>query len=104
LIQNVIVKPALSQPIFSLNLRNVNEIFPGFAPGDFAVLQGASSVLSLASLLCVRAQFPTQLGGLQSNVVFVDGGNTFRPAASVRLSSKSSKLLQLHHKNSSRLY
>ncbi len=75
--QNLIVKPALSQPIFSLNIRRVNEIFPGFALGDFAVLQG-SSVLSLASLLCVRAQLPAQLGGLQSNVVFIDGGNTFR--------------------------
>ncbi len=75
--QNLIVKPALSQPIFPLNIRRVNEIFPGFALGDFAVLQG-SSVLSLASLLCVTAQLPAQLGGLQSNVIFIDGGNTFR--------------------------
>jgi hypothetical protein len=29
-------------------------------------------------LLCVKAQLPPQLGGLQSSVVFVDGGNTFR--------------------------
>ncbi len=76
MIQNTIVKPALSQPIFPLNLRNVNEIFPGFALGDFAVLQG-SSVSSLTSLLCVKSQLPTQLGGLQSNVIFIDGGNTF---------------------------
>jgi hypothetical protein len=75
LIQNTIVKPALSQPIFPLNLRNVNEIFPGFALGDFAVLQGLS-VSSLTSLLCVKSQLPTQLGGLQSSVVFIDGGNT----------------------------
>jgi hypothetical protein len=54
--QNLIVKPALSHPIFSLNLRGIKEVFPGFALGDFAVLQG--SVLSLASLLCARAQFP----------------------------------------------
>lgn len=76
--QNVIVKPALSQPVFPLNLRNVNKVFPGFALGDFAVLQGASSVSSLVSLLCVRAQLPTQFGGLDSCVVFIDGGNTFR--------------------------
>jgi hypothetical protein len=63
--QNLIVKPALSQPIFPLDIRGVNEVFPGFALGDFAVLQGAS-VLSLTSLLCVKAQLPTQLGGLQS--------------------------------------
>ena len=75
--QNLIVKPALSQPIFPLDIRSVNEVFPGFALGDFAVLQG-QSVLSLTSLLCVKSQLPTQLGGLQSNVVFIDGGNTFR--------------------------
>ena len=76
MIQNTIVKPTLSQPIFPLNLRNVDEIFPGFALGDFAVLEG-SSVSSLMSLLCVKSQLPTQLGGLQSNVIFIDGGNTF---------------------------
>ena len=76
--QNIIVKHTLSQPVFPLNIRSVNEIFPGFALGDFAVLQGSSSVLSLASLLCVRAQLPTQLGGFQSSVIFIDGGNTFR--------------------------
>jgi len=59
-------------------MRNVNELFPGFATGDFAVLYGSTSVLSLSSLLCVRAQVPPQLGGLGSDVVFVDGGNTFR--------------------------
>jgi len=45
---------------------------------DFAVLYGTSTVLTLSSLLCVRAQLPNQLGGLGTNVVFVDGGNTFR--------------------------
>jgi hypothetical protein len=74
--QNVIVKPAFSQPLFPLNIRGVKNVFPGFALGDFAVLQG--SVLSLASLLCVKTQFPQQLGGLKSTVIFIDGGNTFR--------------------------
>jgi len=67
-----------SPPLLSLNMRNVNQLFPGFALGDFAVLYGSSSVVSLSSLLCVRAQLPVQLGGLGSNVVFVDGGNTFQ--------------------------
>ena len=74
--QNLVVKPSLSQPVFPLNIRVVNEVFPGFAVGDFAVLQGPVS--SLTSLLCVRAQLPTQLGGLNSNVIFIDGGNSFR--------------------------
>jgi hypothetical protein len=75
--QNIIVKPTLSQPVFPLSIRGVKEVFPGFALGDFAVLKG-SSVLSLVSLLCVKAQLPSQLGGLQSSVIFIDGGNTFR--------------------------
>jgi len=51
---------------------------PGFAIGDVAVVYGSQSVLALASRLCVRAQLPVQLGGLGSNVIFLDGGNTFR--------------------------
>jgi hypothetical protein len=78
LYQNTVVKTISSQPLLSLNMRNVNDLFPGLAVGDFAVLHGSESVLSLASLLCVRAQLPVQLGGLGSNVVFVDGGNTFQ--------------------------
>jgi hypothetical protein len=87
--QNVIVEPTLSEAVFPLNIRGVKDVFPGFALGDFAVLQG-SSVLSLASLLCVKAQLPSQLGGLQSNVVFVDGGNTFRLY-------QIAQLAQIHH-------
>jgi hypothetical protein len=76
--QNTVVKTVTPQPLFSLNMRNVNALFPGFAVGDFTVLRGSPSVLSLSSLLCVRAQLPIQHGGLGSNVVFVDGGNTFQ--------------------------
>jgi hypothetical protein len=89
--QSVIVKPELSQPVFPLNIRSVSEIFPGFALGDFAILQG-SSVSSLVSMLCVKAQLPTQLGGLQSNVIFIDGGNTFRLY-------QIAQLAQIHHLN-----
>jgi hypothetical protein len=92
LLQNTveIVKPVESQPVLSLNMRNVNDLFSGFAIGDFAVLYGSNSVQSLASLLCVRAQLPPQLGGLGSNVVFIDGGNTFRLYQVARLA-------RLHH-------
>jgi hypothetical protein len=93
--QNTIIKTTPSQPLLSLNMRNINELFPGFAVGDFAVLHGSHSVLSLTSLLCVRAQLPTQLGGLGSNVVFVDGDNTFRLYQVARLA----KLHQLDPKH-----
>ena len=88
--QNILVKPVNAQPLFSLNMPGVDELFPGFAAGDFAVLYGSPSVISLTSLLCVRAQLPAQLGGLGSNVVFIDGGNTFRLY-------KIARLAQLHH-------
>jgi hypothetical protein len=72
------MKTVEPQPVLSLSMRNINELFPVFAIGGFSVLYGSNYVLSLASLLCVRARLPSQLGGLGSNVVFVDGGNTFR--------------------------
>ena len=76
--QNTLVKTISSQNLLSLNLRNIDQLFPGFAAGDFALLYGSHAVLSLSSLLCIRAQLPPQLGGLGSNVVFIDGANTFR--------------------------
>lgn len=82
----------MAQSLFSLNMPGVDELFPGFAPGDFAVLYGSPSVISLTSLLCIRAQLPVQLGGLGSNVVFIDGGNTFRLY-------KIARLAQLHQLN-----
>jgi hypothetical protein len=40
----------------------------------------------------VKAQLPTQLGGLQSTVVFIEGGNTFRLY-------QIAQLAQIHHLN-----
>ena len=89
--QSLIIQPAAKQQsLFSLNMRGVDELFPGFAPGDFAVIRGSQSVTSLTSLLCIRAQLPTQLGGLGSKVVFIDGGNTLRLYQIARLA-------QIHH-------
>jgi hypothetical protein len=73
-----IVKSFPSQSLLSFNIGNVDDLFPGFALREFAVLYGSPSVLLLSMLLCVRAQLPYQLGGLKTNVVFVDGSNTFR--------------------------
>ena len=76
--QNKLCVPASSQTLLQLNLRGVNQLFPGFTEDDFALIHGSSSVLSLTSLLCVRAQLANQLRGLNSKVIFIDGGNTFR--------------------------
>jgi RecA/RadA recombinase len=42
-------------------------------------------------LLCVRAQLPQQLNGLNSDVIFIDGNNTFNTAQVTRIA----KLLHL---------
>ena len=76
--QNAILEPIPSQLRLSLNIENVDSLFPGFMLGDFAVLHGSSAVQSLLSSLCVRAQLPYQVDGLETNVLFVDGGNSFR--------------------------
>ena len=76
--QNTILELISSQLRLSLNIENVDCLFPGFMLGDFAVLHGSSAVQSLLSSLCVHAQLPYQLGGLETNVLFVDGSNSFR--------------------------
>jgi hypothetical protein len=76
--QRVIVKPkAIQQQHLTLNVPSVDQLFSGFTTGDFAVLYGSQSMVSFTSRLCVRAQLPSKLGGLDSNVVFIDGGATF---------------------------
>ncbi len=66
-------------------MRNISELFPGFQAGDFALLHGSEAIQSIATLLSIRAQLPTQLGGLASNVIFIDGANSFRLYQTTRL-------------------
>ncbi len=63
--------------LFSLNMRQVDDLFPGFSAGDFAVVYGSPLIEYLTSVLCVRAQLPREVGGLNSDVLFIDSGNTF---------------------------
>jgi RecA/RadA recombinase len=62
----------------SLGVSVLDDIFPGFETGNFAVLHGDSASF-ISFLLCVRAQLPHEKGGLGSSAVFVDGGNSFSP-------------------------
>jgi len=88
--QSLITKPAVIQkqlPIkenklrtittqLAFNIADIDGLFPGFVAGDFAVLYGPQSVTSLTSQLCIRAQLSTQIGGLESDVVFIDCANS----------------------------
>ena len=78
MLQKTVLQSISSQLRLSLNIENIDCLFPGFMLGDFAVLHNTSTIRSLSTLLCVRAQLPYQLGGLETTVVFVDGGNSFR--------------------------
>ena len=62
----------------SLGVPAVDIVFPGFENGDFAVLYGDDAV-PMSFVLCVRGVLPRDMGGLDSSVVFVDGGNSFSP-------------------------
>jgi hypothetical protein len=86
---NALVKPYPPSTLLSFSITNVDDLFPGFTTGDFAIIHGAPTILQLSLLLSVRAQLPFQLGGLETNVLFIDGGNTFRLY-------KVSRIAQLH--------
>ena len=95
--QNLLIKPTIiatqQQPTcLTLNMPDVDQLFPCFKPGDFVALYGSPSLISLVARVCVRAQIPTQFGGLSSNIVFIDGGNTFRLY-------KTTRIAQLHGLN-----
>ncbi len=77
MMQNIIVKPQMAQQKFTFNTLEVDDLYPGFTPGEFAVIHGSNSVSILSAMLCVRAQLPTQLGGLSGNVIYIDCANTF---------------------------
>jgi hypothetical protein len=89
---NQLVQVAPTKTLLSLNIRNLDLLFSGFAEGDFAIIQGSGSATALASLLCVRGQLANQLGGLNSRVLFIDGGNTFDLY-------KIAQLAIVHHQN-----
>lgn len=55
---------------------DINELFPGFKSGDFAIIFGPQSVTSILSQLCVRAQISEGTGGLERKVVFIDAANS----------------------------
>ena len=75
---NPILDKPQSELRLSLGIEAIDNLFLGFTLGDFAVIYGSSAVQSLLPRLCVKAQLPYQLGGLATNVLFVDGSNSFR--------------------------
>jgi hypothetical protein len=78
--QKLILKPQMVQTTTNLqltfNVPEIDELFPGLHTGDFTVIYGSQYVTSLMSQLCVRAHLPTELGGLESQAVFIDAATS----------------------------
>ena len=85
MLQEIVVESQSCRTMLSLEVLKINDLFPGFCLGDFALIHGTSSIDWVASVLCCRAQLPTQLGGLASKVIFIDGGESFQLSTITRL-------------------
>jgi hypothetical protein len=88
MMQKLILKQSTQQK-FAFNTPEVDYLFPGFSPGEFAVIYGSNKITGLSDILCVRAQLPTQLGGLSSNVIYIDCANTFNPENISRIAQQN---------------
>ena len=77
----VIVLSKEANRMLSFGIPRIDDAFPGFQKGDFAVLFGRRVCRTLVFLLSVRSQLSLKKGGLNSRVVYIDGGNTFDPYA-----------------------
>lgn len=70
-----------SNRVLALGIPKLDEAFLGFQSGEFTVLVGRPLSTMLSFLLSVRCQLPFKKGGLNSRVVYIDGGNNFDPYA-----------------------
>lgn len=71
-------RPASSIPHFSLGFPRLDSLLRPLSEGRLVMFSGeASSVV--AELAAFRAQLPVESGGLDSAVLFVDGGNRSDP-------------------------
>jgi hypothetical protein len=71
-------RPASSFPHFSLGFPRLDSIMRPFSPDHMIVISGAPSSF-IAELAAFRAQLPIESGGLDSAVLFIDGGNRSDP-------------------------
>ena len=63
----------------TFGMNELDAFLDGFEPGYFTTFYGSRFGYYLSKLLCVRAQLPQEHNGLDSKVVFIDGGNSFDP-------------------------
>lgn len=76
--KDVVFQPASSIPHFSLGFPRLDSLLRPFSEGRLIVLSGGPSSM-VAELAAFRAQLPIEAGGLDSAVLFIDGGNRSDP-------------------------
>jgi hypothetical protein len=71
-------RSASSFPHFSLGFPHLDSLLRPFSPQRLIVLSGGVAPM-VAELMAFRAQLPLEVGGLDSAVLFIDGGNRSDP-------------------------
>ncbi|MGD1055724.1 MAG: hypothetical protein ABR867_06550 [Nitrososphaerales archaeon] len=71
-------RSASSFPHFSLGFPHLDSLLRPFSPQRLIVLSGGAAPM-VAELMAFRAQLPFEVGGLDSTVLFIDGGNRSDP-------------------------
>jgi len=68
-----------TEPHLSFGDKSLDRFLGGLRLGQSAFLYGSWQCLAASELLCVRTQLDSHCGGLHSEAIFIDGGNTFDP-------------------------
>ena len=76
--QQVVFQRASTIPHFSLGFPRLDSLLRPLSEGRLVVLGGEASS-AVAELAAFRAQLPVESGGLDSAVLFIDGGNRSDP-------------------------
>jgi hypothetical protein len=76
--REAIFQKASSIPHFSLGFPRLDSLLRPFSEGRTLLLSGEASSI-VAELASLRAQLPIESGGLDSAVLFIDGGNRSDP-------------------------
>jgi hypothetical protein len=76
--REVLFQKASSIPHFSLGFPRLDSLLRPFGEGRMILLNGEASSI-VAELASFRAQLPIESGGLDSAVLFIDGGNRSDP-------------------------
>jgi hypothetical protein len=76
--KDALFQQASSIPHFSLGFPQLDSLLRPFSEGRLIMLSGEVSPV-VAELAAFRAQLPIEVGGLDSAVLFIDGGNRSDP-------------------------